>query len=100
MAGSTIIPRTREAFNIYINNTDDRLQATNPDTTQKYYVDYGISLADADEWHTRRQTWADTLWPTYTNPISSTSVAKANVEEFMNDFRTFAMPLIDLIEVS
>jgi len=98
--GSSRIPETIPKFNDYINATDDRLQSVNPDTLKKYGIDYGFSPAQNTEWNTQRVFWRDTLYPSYTNPLTSTSVVKANVRDFMSDFREFGNPLLDKIASS
>lgn len=100
MNGSTRIPRTIPAFNEYIMNTDDRLQAINPDTTNPYYKDYGVDSADATAWHNMRTDWETKTFPIYSNPSTSTSIAKADLHTAMENFRTFANPILDIIEVS
>src|SRR5438094_8516237 len=98
--GNTRVHQTIGAFNTYIRNTDVRLQAINPVTTQNYWKDYGLVIGDANDWHSREQAWVNTLFPAYSNPATSTSIAKADVQTFMNNFREFANPLLDKIEVS
>ena len=100
MSDGSRVPRTIAAFNEYIQNTDDRLQANNPDTGNPYYKDYAVDAGDATEWHDRRTEWDTKIFPASSNPTTSTSIAKADTKSFMADFRDFATPILNIIEVS
>jgi len=100
MGNSSRVPETIPEFNTYINDTDDRLQAINPDTTNPYWQDYGLTTQNKTDWNTKRLFWKNILYPKYSNPLTSTSVVKEDVRDFMESFRTFANPLLDKIEVS
>ena len=100
MSDRTRVPRTIAAFNEYIQNTDDRLQANNPVTGNPYYKDYAVDAGDATEWHDRRTEWDTKIFPASSNPTTSTSIAKADTKSFMADFRDFATPILNIIEVS
>jgi hypothetical protein len=94
------VPDTIPVFNGYINTTDDRLQTIRPPGPGKYGLEYGFTPAELAEWTSRRVNWRDVLYPKYINPATSTSPVKADVKDFMNDFSTFAEPLLDTIVVS
>jgi hypothetical protein len=96
----TRVPDTIPKFNDYVNNTDDRLQTVNPGTTNKYGIDYGFTPAELADWNTRRVNWREVLYPKYTNPATSTTVVKHDVQDFMSSFRAFSEPLLNKIAVS
>src|SRR6185295_15788608 len=100
MPDGSRIPNTIPAFNNYINDTDDRQKANTSVPLIKYFQDYTWTLAEIGEWTTRRTFWRDTLYPKYTNPLTSTSAVKDEVRNFMKDFHTFGNPLLDKIEAS
>lgn len=94
------VPITIPLFNDYINTTDDRLQTVRPPGPNKYGLDYGFTPAELADWTSRRVDWRDVLYPKYTNPATSTSIVKADVQDFMDDFSEFAEPLLDEIATS
>ncbi len=95
--GKDRVPQQIPIFNQYINKTDDRLQATNPDTTNKYWTDYGLTLAEQTNWHDQRVLWRDTLYKNYSDPLTSTSGAKKKVREFIPLFSKSAKKPLDKI---
>jgi hypothetical protein len=97
MADKSRVPRKISVFNTYIGDTDDRLQDTNPDTSNPYWQDYGLSASEQTDWHDKRVLWSDTLYKDYSNPLKSTSVAKKKVRDFIPDFSTFAKKPLDKI---
>jgi hypothetical protein len=96
MAGQRV-PSQIPKFNQYINQTDDRLQATNPVTSQPYWKDYGLSSAEQTTWHDDRVLWRDTLYKDYSDPLKSTSAAKKKVRDFIPLFSKFAKKPLDKI---
>jgi hypothetical protein len=97
---STRIPGTIGAFNTYIINSDNRMQAINPDTSNPYFQDYGITTAVATDWSNQRKDWVTNLYAAYSDPTMSTSIAKDNVKTFMQGFSEFAAPLLNKIAAS
>jgi hypothetical protein len=100
MADGSRIPRSILPFNIFIDATDSRLQLINPTTSNPYYVDYGLTEVTATSWSAQRKDWDENVYAAYINPLTSTSVAKDNVQNFMAGFREFAQPQLNKIAVS
>jgi hypothetical protein len=100
MAGEHRVPKQIANFNQYINSTDDRLQAVNPDTTNPYWTDYGLSAGEQTEWHDQRVLWRDKLYKDYSDPLKSTSTVKKKVRDFIPDFSKFAKKPLDKIVLS
>src|SRR5688572_19986129 len=97
----TIIPEAIVKFDPYINTTDTFLQAMVPPAgPDKNWERFGLLLAEADEWKARRIFWRDTLFPLYSNPATSTKFVKADVHDFIADFREFGGPVIGKIAAS
>ena len=94
------IPKTIPLFNDYINNTDNRLQAINTGTGNKYGLDYGFTPPQLTDWNGRRNNWRDVLYPAYSNPATRTTVVTHNLNDAMTGFRTFAEPLLNKIASS
>ena len=90
----TRIPETISRFDSYINNTDDYLQAIASGTTHNWER-LGLSNTNADDWLSKRTHWRDTLYPKYINPQLSSATVKAQVANFMSEFRFFANPLLN-----
>lgn len=95
MADGSRIPLTISEFNNYINNTNTYLHAGSPQNG----IRLGLVAGDLTEWDTRTVYWHDTLFPLYTNELTSSSSVKDNVRIFMKDFREFAQPRIDIMAV-
>ncbi len=103
MSDRTRIPDSIQAFDKYINTTDNYQQAedplaTVPETTHAARL--GLSPAESDAWSAKRVYWRDTLFKKYSNPITSSSTVKKDVQLFMRDFRTFANPLLNKMVAS
>ncbi len=94
------IPYSPALFNDYIQNTNGRLQATNPVTSNPYYQDYNISVPDSKDWDSRCNNWVTTVYATYINPATSTAIAKEDVKNFITEFHTFGGPLLNKILAS
>lgn len=97
------ISRSPKKFDPYISTTDDRLQEIEPISGQPYWQLFGFSNNNATDWHNKRQFW-DTpttgLFALYSNAATSTSIIKKKVKHFIEDFRTFANPLLNIIAAS
>jgi hypothetical protein len=100
MSDNSRVPKQISKFNQYVNQTDDRLQATNPDTTQPYWKDYGLSTIEQTDWTDKRKLWRDTLYKDYSDPLKSTSAAKKKVRDFIPAFSKFAKKPLDKIVLS
>jgi hypothetical protein len=90
-------------FDPYISTTDDRLQAIEPISGQPYWQLFGFSNNNASDWNAKRQFWdAPTtgLFALYSNAVTSTSIVKKKVKHFIEDFRAFANPLLNIIAAS
>ncbi|MEP7168668.1 MAG: hypothetical protein ABI855_04805 [Bacteroidota bacterium] len=96
MADGSRVPTTIDAFNKYINNTDDYIHEETPTNGTRL----GLTTTNQSDWASKRTFWKDTLFPKYSDPIQSTSVVKEDVKTFMKDFRTFANPLLDVMAAS
>src|SRR3954465_5876863 len=94
------ITRDIGPFNAYITSTDTFLQALVPPSgPTKNWERLGLLMAKADEWHTRRQAW-DILYAKYIDTDLSTSVIKKQVHNFIESFREFAGPLLNIMAAS
>ncbi len=100
MPDGSRVPGKISVFHEYIDNTNTRLQAINGATGNPYYVDYGIDAATAAEWSARRTNWYTKIHPAWSNPTTSTSIAKENVQAFIKSFRVFARPVLAKIMAS
>lgn len=100
MADESRVPRTIAKFNAYINETDDRMLEVNPDTSNPYWQDYGLTAAEQTDWHDKRKEWRDTLYKDYNDPTKSTGIAKAKVRNFIPAFSVFAKKPLDKIVLS
>ena len=94
---TTRVPKTIPEFNGYIHVTADRLEAINPDTTNKYGIDYGLSATEMTDWKNKRTQWNDTLYADYIDPVKSTSIAKKKVRDFIPAFSKFSKKPLDKI---
>lgn len=87
---ASIIPTEISKFNPYIVNTNMRQLAVNPDTTNPYWTDYGWTSAQStaykNDW---TKKWVDEIFPLFSNPITSTSIVKADTHKFIDDFIAF-----------
>ena len=86
-------------FNTYINDTDDTLQAISSGAIHNWER-LGLTLANANDWHDKRVYLRDTLYPKYSSPAQSTALVKKEVHDFMDSFRTFGNPLLDIMAAS
>lgn len=93
----TRIPPNIPGFNTYVNNTDTYLVAGAPVTNGERL---GLTPQNLTDWNAQRVNWRDTLYPKYSDPLQSTSAVKAQVHNFMEDFRTFAQPLLNVMAAS
>src|SRR5690349_671003 len=91
------VPRTINGMNQWIHRTDDRLTATNPATTQPYWKDYGLVIADSNAWHDRRLTW-DGLFTKHEGPHDST--VNEDIKNFIPAMAAFAERPLGLIALS
>ncbi|HEX7415256.1 MAG TPA: hypothetical protein VF411_14520 [Bacteroidia bacterium] len=90
-------------FNVYINNSDNRLQDTEPTSGNQYWQQLGLTSTNASDWNDKCLFWntpTTGLYDLYNNPATSTSIIKAQVKEFIADFRAFANPLLHIIAAS
>lgn len=92
----TRVPEKISEFNTYINNTDTFLQAISSGSTTNWER-LGLSSINAGEWNTRRIYWRDTLYPKYIDPLQSTTAVKETVRIFMEDFKEFAQPQLNIM---
>lgn len=99
MADGSRVPNTIGGFNNYINTTDDHLQAISSGViTNRERL--GLSAQNGIDWTDKREFWRDTLYPKYQDPLQSTSAVKTQVRIFMNDFKDFANPLLNIMAAS
>jgi hypothetical protein len=96
----TRVPTQIPKFNQYINSTTDRLVEINPDTTNPYAEDYGLSTVETDDWKNKRVLWRDTLYKDYSDPLKNTSTVRKKVREFLPAFSKFAKKPLDKIVLS
>ena len=96
--GNARIPEAIVAFNLYIVLTDNRLQAIFSGLI-KHWERLGLILANADEWHNRRLAW-EILFAKYSDPMQCTTAIKQQVQHFMDDFREFANPQLNIMAAS
>jgi hypothetical protein len=94
------VPETIPAFNIYMNTTDAYLQQIDAGSGLPNWQRLGLALANNTDWHNNLLFWRDTLYKKYLDPTLSTSSVKAEVRQFMKDFRKFASPLLVLMAAS
>jgi len=97
---NTRVPETISNFDIYINITDDCLQAIDPGSGLLNWQRLGLSLANSNDWQSKRVYWRDTLHPAYTSAEKSTTAVKNTVRNFMAAFRKFANPLLVIMAAS
>jgi hypothetical protein len=89
-----------DPFNAYITSTDNFLQAfVEGSTTIKNWERLGLSMANADEWHSRRQAW-DLLYIKYNDASLSTGIVKKQVHNFIDSFREFGGPQLNIMAAS
>lgn len=93
----TRVPETIAEFNSYITTTDDYLQA--PATPPTNATRLGLSAQNQTDWSDKRTAWT-ALYAKYQDPMQSTSAVKGNVKIFMDDFRAFANPLLNIMAAS
>ena len=98
MAVTTRIPQAIPEFRDYINDTDDYLFATSGGVQN--YVRLGLSVTNAGNWHDKRVFFRDTLYPKYSSENTRTTTIIHQLENFMDDFREFANPLLDIMAAS
>lgn len=85
------IPREILLFNSYIANTNNRQLATNPVTTKKFWEDYGWTTIQSAAFKSDcHDEWVNNVYPLYSNPVTSTSIVKADTHNFIKNFITFA----------
>ena len=94
----TRITREINPFNAYITSTDNFLQAISSGIIHNWER-LGLGTADAAEWHTRRQAW-DTLFTTYNDASLRTSIITTQVHNFIESFREFAGPQLNIMAAS
>jgi hypothetical protein len=94
----TRIPPSILAFNLYILLTDTRLQAISSGVI-KHWERLGLIQANADQWHTFRLAW-EILYAKYSDPMQRTPAIIQQVQDFMDIFRTFANPQLDIMAAS
>ena len=99
-SGTSRVPKQIPKFNQYINSTADRLVEVNPDTTNPYGDDYGLSAAEMTEWADGRTLWRDKLYKDYSDPLKSTSAVKKKVRDFIPVFSKTAKKPLDKIVLS
>ena len=92
---SSRIPDTIAEFNTYIDNTDDYQKAGTPSNATRL----GLSTQNSTDWSKKRQAW-DTQYKKYIDPAQRTSVVTADLNKLMADFRTFALPLLNIVASS
>lgn len=97
MGDKSRVPKQIPLFNNYINTTDTHLQQTDPVSGNPNWQQLGLDSTDATEWHSRRLAWKDTLFIKYSDPLQSTGIVKAQVQNFIADFKTFAKPLLNIM---
>ncbi|HEX7415022.1 MAG TPA: hypothetical protein VF411_13340 [Bacteroidia bacterium] len=97
------ISESPKEFDIEIVRTDRRLQAIEPVSGNHYWQQYGLTSANATDWHNKTLFW-DTpttgLHALYNDPTTSTSIVKEKVKVFIKAFRAFGGPLLNIIAAS
>lgn len=93
------ISRKVNEFNVYINSTDAYQLQVDPATGIPNWQRLGLTATESAEWTSKRVYWRDTLFPKYSNPETSSSPVKKQVQNFIRDFRAFANPLLDRMAV-
>lgn len=93
------VPPTIHDFNDYVNDSDDHLQSDRTPGNPVWQV-LGITNGDADEWHLRRLNWQTNLYPLWSNKDTKTKTVVTNVNSFMNQFRQFSRPLLNIMAAS
>jgi hypothetical protein len=93
------IPKAIAKFDSYINKTDKKLQEIAMGTTTNWQR-LGLSMANADKWHNLRSFWHDELFRKYNDPALSTSIIKKQVKNFIQQFKKFANPQLNIMAAS
>jgi hypothetical protein len=96
MSDNSRIPRTIDEFNKYLASSD-KYQL---DGTPTNFSRFGWSALNSSDWHDKKVYWADTLFPLYGDPMTSTTAVKGNVKLFIEDFHVFGNPLLNLAAAS
>jgi hypothetical protein len=97
------ISRKAADFNMFIVSGDDYLQAIEPLSGLPYWQLLGLSSSNATVWHSKRLEWDATatgMYDLYNNPVTSTSIVKAETRGFIRKFIDFANPVLDKIAAS
>jgi len=91
----TRIPDSISDFNTYMNNTGTYVAAGTPVNG----IRLGLSAGNITDWGGYKTDWI-TLYTKYSDPVQSTSIVKDEVRNFMDDFREFANPLLNIMAAS
>jgi hypothetical protein len=92
--GKDRISRKAVEFNLYITRTDNYQKEVDPITNLANWERLTLTQQNSADWTGHRKDW-DKLFKKYCNPDTSTSIVKANVRTFIDDFRAFANPLLN-----
>src|ERR1035437_8535257 len=103
--GNSRIPEDLDLLTIFIESADNRLKADEPPpATTKRGETLGMTLLEVGELTTRRNQWHTGdpanpgLWDLHSNEATKTKLTRTNVVNFVKEFRTFFMPLLDIME--
>ncbi len=91
------ISETILGFNNYINDTTAYLADGTPTTNG---IRLGLTTIQVAAWTEKHTVWHDTLYPKYSNPLTSTSSVKTQVKNFMGSFKTLAQPMLNIMAAS
>lgn len=87
MSGGERVPKSFPLFDAWIRRTNTRQLATNPDTGNPYWTDYGWTLTESGfyttEWHDK---WVNNIYPKIIDPTTNTSPQKAKATKHIEDF--------------
>ena len=97
MPDKSRVPPTLNAFDVYINTTDNYLQAIDPLTSQPNWQRLELKSAEAAWWHGERVLWRDTLNPKRADKTKKTVVLTSEITNFRANFKKMSARILDKI---
>jgi hypothetical protein len=97
--GTDRITRIIPGFNSYITTTDDYQKLEDPVSHIANYERLGLIVQNSTDWSAKRVAWV-ALYAKYCDATTCTRAVKANVNQFIKDFRAFANPLLNKMSSS
>jgi hypothetical protein len=94
------IPTTLVDFDVYINTTDNFLQAIDPTSSQPNWQRLELKAAEANWWNTQRLFWRDTLYKKRGDKRLRTLIVNADVKDFRAAFKKQSARILDKIAVA